>query len=281
MVKIAAMGDNVVDCYVAKGTMFPGGNCLNLSVFIRRFGGESAYVGAIGKDAAGQLIATALTSEGVDITHMRVLDEGHTAYCMIGHRDADRVFLRADLGVSMFEPAATDYAFLTGWDAVHVGQSSGLDAFLPGIVASARLSYDFSTRRDAAHRHAIAPHCFLASISGGDLSRTEAESLARETGAAGADWTLVTRGDEGALLYGAGRMFAVPAAPAALVDTLGAGDTFIARTLYGLVKGEAPPALLSAAAAAAAETCRYYGAVGYPAPIALQGDVPELRATVQ
>lgn len=277
MTKIAAMGDNVVDCYVSKDTMFPGGNCLNVSVFIKRFGGSSAYLGAIGKDDAGDLIQAALAEEGVDTSHLRVLQAGSTAYCMIGHRNADRVFLRADLGVSMFEPSIGDIEFLSGFDAVHIGQSSGLDAFLVQAAEKTRLSYDFSTRRDADHRLAIAPLCFLASISGGGLSRDEALALVQDVRAAGAKWVLVTRGDEGAILCGEGGFLEVPAAPAELVDTLGAGDTFIARTLYGLTRGEAPQDLLAAAAAAAAETCRYFGAIGYPAPISLTGDVPELR----
>lgn len=277
MVKIAAMGDNVVDCYVSKDTMFPGGNCLNVSVFIKRFGGESAYVGVIGKDAAGALLMESLLTEGVDASHLRVIEGGATAYCMIGHRGADRVFLRADLGVSMFEPWADDFAFLNGFDAVHIGQSSGLDEFLKEAGSATRLSYDFSTRRDRAHRQEIAPLCFLASISGGDLKRAEALAILQELTEAGAKWALITRGDEGAILAGEGQLFEVAAAPAELVDTLGAGDTFIARTLYGLVKGEAPEELLKVAALAAAETCRYFGAVGYPAPIALQGDVPELK----
>lgn len=277
MIKIAAMGDNVVDCYISKGTMFPGGNCLNVSVFIRRFGGHSAFIGAIGQDAAGKVIETALLNEGVDLKRLRILD-GPTAYCIIGHRDADRVFVRADLGVSMFAPVDDDIAFLTNFAAVHIGQSSGLDDHLAAAAAQTFLSYDFSTRRDPDHRRTIAPLCFLASVSGGDLSRHEALAMAGELREGGARWVLVTRGSEGAMLLGAEGLFEVPASPAELVDTLGAGDTFIARTLYGLVAGEPPQALLLAAAVAAAETCRYLGAVGHGAPIALSGDVAELQA---
>lgn len=278
MIKIAAMGDNVVDCYISNGQMFPGGNCLNLSVFIRRFGGQSAYIGAIGKDEAGAVIKTALHAEGVDLSRLRVLD-GPTAYCIIGHRDADRIFVRADLGVSMFTPNMADIAWLSRFSAVHIGQSSGLDAHVPAAARETRLSYDFSTRRDAGHRRTVAPFCFLASVSGGELDRAAALAIAAELRGAGATWVLVTRGGAGALLLGAPGMFEVAASPAELVDTLGAGDTFIARTLYGLVAGETPDVLLKAAADAAADTCRYFGAVGHGAPIALSGDVPELQAS--
>lgn len=266
--KIAAIGDNVVDCYRARGEMYPGGNCINVAINARRSGAATAYVGAVGKDTAGDVIAAALADEGVDISHLRRLD-GPTAYCIIGHRDGDRVFESFDLGVSMFTPSADDLAFLDGFDAAHVGQSSGLDAHIPAIAARARLSYDFSVRRDRPHRLAIAPHCHLASASGGDLDEREAQAIARELMDAGAQWVLVTRGREGALLFTGERNFAVKPTPIIPVDTLGAGDAFIARTLYGLLAEEPPERLLAEAANLAAQACLYYGAVGHAAPLAL------------
>jgi fructoselysine 6-kinase len=266
MVKIAAIGDNVVDCYPARGMMYPGGNCLNVSVFIRRFGGNSAYIGAIGGDGAGELILRALREEGVDTKRLRQI-EGPTGYCMIDHRGGDRVFGNFDLGVSMFTPSSDDIDFLESFDAVHVGQSSGLDAHLDTIAAAARLSYDFSTRRDAPHRRAIAPLCFLASVSAGDLSPEEATTISADLLQSGARWVLTTLGKAGAFLSDAQSRIHVAALPVVALDTLGAGDTFIARALYGLVADEEPRALLEAAAVAAAHTCTYFGAVGHGAPI--------------
>jgi len=271
MIKIATMGDNVVDCYVSRGEMFPGGNCLNVSVFTRRFGAETAYIGAIGRDPAGDVILSVLQQEDVGVSRLRRID-GPTAYCVIGHRDGDRVFESFDLGVSMFQPDEGDFEFLQGFSAVHVGQSSGLDRHLERAAGCTRLSYDFSTRRDAGHRKSIAHFCFLASVSGSGFAPAEIESVSEDLLAGGAKWVLVTRGRDGATLWGSGGKFAVMAAPVEAVDTLGAGDSFIARTLYGLVAGEEPFKLLQAASIAAAETCRHYGAVGHGRPI----DVPAL-----
>jgi fructoselysine 6-kinase len=272
MVKIAAVGDNVVDCYVSRGLMYPGGNCLNVSVFARRFGAKSAYIGAIGADPAGRLITASLNEEGVDTSRLRVV-EGQTAYCVIGHRGADRLFLTSNLGVSVFEPSGEDVVFLRGFDAVHVGQSSGLDRFVPAIAAAAPLSYDFSVRRDAVHREAIGPLCFLSSISGGDIPPDEAESIADHLLALGSQWVLVTRGDEGATLARAGARFRVAAFPADAVDTLGAGDAFTARVLFGIMCGEAPQNTLEAASIAAASICEYFGAVGHGAPLDIAADL--------
>ncbi|MER8911986.1 PfkB family carbohydrate kinase [Mesorhizobium sp. M0854] len=275
MVKIAAIGDNVVDCYLARDEMYPGGNCLNVSVYVSRFGGRSAYVGTIGKDRAGDLICTALASERVDITRLRRL-EGPTAYCLIGHRNADRIFLDFDLGVSVFTPTQEDLDFLSGFQAVHIGQSSGLDPWVAAVSSKSLLSYDFSTRREPGHRREIGPYCYLACVSGDGLDDKELAAIAAELLACGSKWVLVTRGRAGAVLHGDTVSYRTPARLVKPVDTLGAGDTFIARTLFGLLKKEPPQDILGHAAEAAAATCRYYGAIGHATAIDLGKMTPEI-----
>jgi fructoselysine 6-kinase len=276
MVKIVAMGDNVVDCYIARGEMFPGGNCLNLAVQARRFGAGAAYIGAIGNDRAGEVIQQALIVERVDVSRLRLID-GPTAYCVIGHRGAERVFLSWDLGVSMFTPAVEDFQYLEAFDAVHIGQSSGLDAYAPEAARRTLLSYDFSTRRDPEHWRSIAPHCFLVSISASDLDENGAQSVATELLEAGARWALATLGARGAALAGRDGLFTIAAEPVEPVDTLGAGDTFIARTLLGLLEGENPRHALCAAAQAAARTCLDFGSIGHGAAIDLSGHAERRR----
>jgi len=276
MVRIVAVGDNVVDCYPAQDRMFPGGNCLNVSVFARRFEAAAGYIGAIGRDAAGEAIQGALAAEGVVVDRLRVLD-GPTAYCIIGHRDGDRVFLKFDLGVSMFEPEEADFAAIRAFDAAHVGQSSGLDGHLERIASEIRLSFDFSTRRDVGYRRSLAPLTFLASFSAGDLERDDAVALVRQTLSDGAEWCLATRGENGAVLGRKREIFEVAASPVQVVDTLGAGDTFISRTLVGLLQEDNPRLILEAAALAAAETCTRVGAIGHAAPMAVDtGPVPAI-----
>jgi len=267
--RIVAVGDNVVDCYRKHAVMFPGGNCVNVAAFASRFGAQSAYVGAVAADAAGDLLTEALGKEGVALDRLRVV-EGFTAYCVIDHEDGDRVFVRSELGVSRFSPSPEDLAYVASFDAVHVGRSSGLDAHLADLAAAARLSYDFASADDPQHVSRVAPLCFLASISGGGLPRAEAEELLRSVSAAGARWTLLTRGAEGALLTDGTTVHECPAAPATVVDTLGAGDTFTARVLVGLLRGERPSDSLADAARAAAATCGTVGAFGHGMPV----DVP-------
>lgn len=270
MVSVVAFGDNVVDCYADRGVMLPGGNALNVSVFAHRFGAETSYVGAVGDDPAGRHIRDALIQEGVDVSRLRSL-AGRTASCFIGGRNGEREFLRADLGVSIIAPNDGDLAHMESFDAVHTGRSSHVDPHLDAFAQRTRLSFDFAIVRDRERIARIAPRCFLVSFSGADLSRSGVQALCDDVRRAGARWCLVTRGHSGAMLAGPDGTAEVPAAETKAVDTLGAGDTFIARTLVGLLEAEPPDAALGAAAQASAETCSRVGAFGHPAPIDVDG----------
>jgi len=273
--RIVTAGDNVVDCYPELGTMFPGGNTLNVSVFAARFGASAAYLGQIAADTAGAAITAALQDEGVDTSGLRRVP-GSTAHCVIGHdAQGDRVFISSDLGVSVFTPSQEDLARLKAVDAIHVGASSQLDPWIPAFAEQTRLSYDFGTRHDPEHIRRVGCVSFLIVLSGGGLDDAAFESLLTQGEASGATWTLVTRGTEGAVLSNGRRRWTSQAHRAdGIVDTLGAGDTFCTRVLIGLLRNENPDQFLPEAAIAAAHTCTQFGAFGHGVPIA-----SEIRAT--
>ncbi|TPW28948.1 PfkB family carbohydrate kinase [Pararhizobium mangrovi] len=263
---ILAFGDNVVDCYAEQDLMYPGGNCLNVAVFARRFGCDSAYAGAVADDPAGTLIVRSLEEERVEIASLR-REAGHTAFCVIKTIDGERTFVGADLGVSIVAPTPYDLKRMTGVDAVHTGRSSQVDRWLGAIAERTRLSFDMATVRDIGEIESAAPHCFLLSLSGGDLSAHDALALSRKARSAGAQWVLTTRGAAGALLSGPYGTYETDADAISPLDTLGAGDTFIARTLAGLLRGEQITMLLREAAREAGRTCLHSGAIGHGRPI--------------
>jgi len=262
--RIIAFGDNVVDCYRDQDLMFPGGNCVNHAVFARRAGAHTAYAGAVSDDDAGRLIRQALVDEGVDIASLRT-KAGGTAYCVIETAGGERMFVGANLGVSIIAPSFDDINRLADFDALHTGRSSHVDAWLPYFAARTKVSYDLATVHDGERIHRVARHCFLLAFSGGGLSKDEALSLAQGARTAGARWSIVTRGSEGALLVGDEGVFEAPATPVEAVDTLGAGDTFIANVLVGLLAFTSPMEILQNASVAAARTCLTSGAFGHEA----------------
>jgi fructoselysine 6-kinase len=261
MVSILTARDNVVDCYVDEGKVFAGGNALNVAVFARHAGATTAYAGTVGTDAAGDLIRNALALEGVSTDFLQVR-AGSTAYCVIGRNNGDRVFREVGLGVSQTPLDGGLVSPASGFDAVHLSVSSRLEDSTPDLASVSRLSFDFSTTRDPALLGAVAPHCHLASFSGGDLTRPDALKLARHAVELGANWALVTRGAGGAVLVNRGDTYEAPAAHTTLVDTLGAGDTYIATLLTGLLQAIGPQEAMTRASKASALTCSRLGAFG-------------------
>lgn len=266
--RILAFGDNVVDCYRDQNLMFPGGNCVNHAVFARRAGAETAYAGAVCDDDAGRLIRQALVEEGVDVSSLR-MEPGQTAYCVIETQEGERVFIGANLGVSIIAPLRADLARLSDFDAVHTGRSSHVDAWLPRFAAATKVSYDLATVHDPERIAQVAPHCFLLAFSAGGTRHEEALALAQAARAAGARWSLVTRGIDGAVLAGEAGVFEAPAQPVNAIDTLGAGDTYIANVLVGLLGKRDPETILKDAAEAAARTCLIRGAFGHAATMSV------------
>ena len=145
--KLLGAGDNVVDRYHDLGRMFPGGNALNVAVAAARAGAQAAYLGAVGTDRAGDSVLAGLHAEGVDTSHVRVID-GPNAYADVMLVEGDRVFVGADIGVSRFRLDSDDLAWAATFDLVHTGDCSMLEDQVAELAGVAPVSFDFSIHRD-------------------------------------------------------------------------------------------------------------------------------------
>lgn len=265
--RLLCLGDNVVDRYVDDGVMYPGGNALNVAVHARRLGIETAYLGVTGADAAGELVRSALAAEGVDASRVEIVP-GMTAYADVRVVDGNRVFGHGDPGISRFvldEAQLTDAA---GFDLVHTGDCSGVESQLPQLaVAARRLSFDFS-EQPWPYVEGLAQHVDIAIVSLPSGAESGALAFGRRVRDLGPSTVAVTGGASGAWLLTEESTSWAPAGTGPIVDTLGAGDAFIARLLAGLLRAEQPGDALTAATAYASAACATYGAFGHPgAPI--------------
>lgn len=264
-VRVVALGDNVVDCYPDLGVMFPGGNALNVAVHAHRLGASAAYIGAVGTDEAGVLVRDALVAEAVDTDRLRVV-EGGNAYAVVRLVNGNRVFGAGGIGVSRFTVSEDDLAACREADLVHTGECSMLEGDLDRLAGAARrLSFDFSERPWAY----VAEHAPKVDVAILSAASTEADprDLVTRVAALGPSLVAVTQGDAGATLWVDGHLLHAPAGDGPVVDTLGAGDAFIARFLIGLGRDEEPAELLHAATAYASASCREHGAFGHRTPL--------------
>jgi fructoselysine 6-kinase len=264
-VKVLGIGDNVVDKYLHLGLMFPGGNALNVAVFAHRYGAEAAYIGVLGNDRAGRHIHETLGKEGVDVSRVQFVDRPNR-YARVTLVDGDRVFLPGchKEVTRMLALSGADYEFMRGFDVVHTSVYSFIDDHLPAIRSHSRLvSYDYSNVYDPQVLEKTLPYVDCAFFSGTGKPVEEIRALQRQLCEKGPRLVMVTRGAAGAILYQGGAYHEQEAVTTQVVDTLGAGDAFIARFLVGSLRGGEVRAALRGAAEASAAACRSHGAFGY------------------
>jgi len=270
----------------------PGGSCLNVAVGLGRLGVRTALVARISGDQFGGLIRSHLAASGVlpdhlvpaaELTGLGIADivDGRAGYAFHTAEAADRMLSPADLPEL---PAAA---------LLHVGsialaqepQASTLDGLLHTQRRRRLISLDPNVRPGVIADRAA----YLARLGGwircSDIVKASEEDLAwlfpgedpQEVAARwltdGAALVLITLGADGAWARTATSGARVGAVPVAVVDTVGAGDAFMAAVLAALVDSGRTDrerlltlddaglrGLLSWAVAAAAVACTRAGA---------------------
>ncbi len=249
--------------------VLPGGQVATALLAGARLGLRGAFIGATGTDGAADVVLAPLAAAGIDVTGVRrvsgaatrlatiLVDRANGERTVLWYRDP-RLRLRSE-DVPHGQIARARCVLLDGDDpdvSAHAAQRAR-DAGVPVVLDVDVL--DAGTER------------LLALADFPVVSREVAEALGSTRGvreglvrlvANGARMAVVTLGDSGCLARLGDREFASPAFPIAPRDTTGAGDVFHAAFIWGLLEGLEPEALLRAANAAAAISCRALGAQG-------------------
>ncbi|HYO38530.1 MAG TPA: carbohydrate kinase [Nocardioidaceae bacterium] len=296
MPSFLVVGESLVDIVVpADGSSrhnAVGGSCLNVAVGLARLDVPTTLVTRVGDDDFGRQVAEHVQASDVVLSPGSVVTDGTTSTAT-AHLDT--------------EHAAT-YEFDLEWDlptvdlptdvlGVHVGslgatlepgKAAVMDLVRRAVDADVFVSYDPNIRpfflrdREAAWRDVceIAGGARLVKLSDEDLELLRPGSphddVCRELLAGRhTEVVVLTRGGRGATAYTEGATLHVPAPPTDVVDTVGAGDSFMAAMLAMLCDWDVPAGgegalralddarvelLVRGAAAAAAVTCSRRGA---------------------
>lgn len=271
--KIIGVGDNVVDCYLDQRLYYPGGNAVNVAVNCRRDGAELVeYLGVFGDDGAAEHIKACLAAEGVSFGRSR------KAYARSGHPGVnltaagDRVFVGGpkDTAQHILRLRLTppDLDHIASFDCCHTSCYSGIEPELANIASRCPVSFDFSTQATDAYIREVTPHVRFAFFSGASLTEERLASIISLCHGCGVEVVGITLGEKGALFSRGGKRFVQPIKPASsVVDTMGAGDSFIAGFLTRFHDSGDIAAALDYAADRAAMTCSFFGGFGYPHPL--------------
>lgn len=271
-----------------------GGSPFNVAVGLARLGQPVAFLSQISRGFLGERLMRALAAEGVAASTVQRSDapttlsligvdaQGVPSYAFYGEGCADRLLDESALAALPAGVKAINfgsYATVVGSTAatqrtlVERSQGRALIAYDPNI----RLNVEPRLPVWRAQIEWMLPRTQLLKVSDEDLrlvwpGLAPAEFAARAL-AQGVALVVVTRGGEGASGWTATAQVDVPPVQVAVVDTVGAGDTFQAALLTWLAErdGLAAAALavlskdalaeaLGFAARAAAITCSRRGA---------------------
>lgn len=281
--RVLGFGDNIVDRFIDRGIEYPGGNAVNVAVYMRRLGSHAEYLGVFGDDELATFLRSAIDAQGVSTAHS-VVKSGHSGVARLRVVNGERVFAGGnDGGVTVTDPIDLEEdrgEYVRKFDLAHTSVYSRTESVLPELCAAGVLvSYDFSSEpeyRRPEHLDEVAPYLNLALFSCSDLSSEQTWELLDEAIKRGAQLALATRGLNGAMITDGHNRVAGPAREVpeglSIVDTMGCGDAFLTGCMVSLFESgwnrEETPGLkhlkrsLQAGADAAYDQCFVEGAFG-------------------
>ena len=231
MIRSISIGFNTMDVYDFVKTMYPGGNQLNTAIYAKWAGADSAYLGYFSDDVRGQHLKWVLEKNKVDLTRCKVL-HGQCSYAMTTLVDGNRTFHGTRKGVNAMTPIVLDeedLAYIKGFDLAISDCYSNLD---PAEIQKINdlgvpFAYDFSEEFTEEILKEYCPHvdyCFLSCNQQG--KEEQIHELLQRIHSYGPKIVVGTRGAEGQIVFDGEQFYTGKAAPATVVDTMGAGDSF-------------------------------------------------------
>lgn len=255
-----------------------GGAETNVAIGLVRLGCPSSWIGRLGDDALGRRIVRGLRAEGV-VSHVTLDGEAPTGLMLKDYPrpGTSRVaYYRAGSAASRIEPRDLPEDAIRAADVLHV---SGINlAISPASARTTRAAIDIAREAgtlvsfDVNHRSRLwtgeaARPAYREVIGLADVVFAGDDEAALVTGATAHDEqaralaglgpaeVVVKLGADGAFALRDGCRVDQPVVPVTVVDTVGAGDAFVAGYLAELVAGGTVEERLRVGAATGAFAC--------------------------
>ena len=260
---VTVVGEVVIDRFFnADGTVLDvaGGSSANTAIALQRSGIDTALRARFSKDAAGRSLRAHNAAEGLDlsaapdaeepasIVEVRLAADGQPSYVFRLAGAADWQWTDAELATPL--PSGTQLVHFGSIAAVWQPGAGRMREWISGLQPRPLVSFDPNARPAAASTDAEAQLMRdgieawvrisdFVKVSDEDL-RWIAPGVPEDDKAA--EWSsitnfvVMTRGADGASVFVDGhRLFDIPGVPTQVVDTVGAGDTFMAWLIRGVL----------------------------------------------
>ncbi len=254
---VACVGELLWDVLPEGRTL--GGAPANVAYHLARLGRAVTLVTRVGRDELGAAALAELAARGVPVADVQVdaLPTGAAHVTLDAHGHAAYRFVTPAAFDALAPPAHAPRVVVFGT----LGQRDPrAAATIRRLASGARVAaYDVNLRPPHTPIETVIASLPLATLV--KLSQEEADTLAAALGAPvapaafarfvnerfGARLVCITRGASGAGLWTGGEWHDVAGIAANAIDTVGAGDAFVAALLDGWLEGRAPAELLERA----------------------------------
>lgn len=250
-----------------------GGKGANQAVAAARLGADVAFVGAVGRDAAGNELVSHLGQEGIDISAVSVVGESSGTALVTVDESGENTIVVAS-GANWFVELNDAARAIIGESSVVLSQ---LEIPFDVVEAVGRATTGTFILNAAPPAHL--PPSLLETVDVLIVNQHEAMAMAGSLDpdalrAIGVPTVVATLGAEGAQVVTAGDVGYVPAPPVRPVDTTGAGDAFCGAFAVATDEGRDPFEAATFGTAAGALATRRVGArVGLPDRVALDAAI--------
>lgn len=263
-----------------------GGAPANFAGHAALLGADVAFISAVGDDDYGQKAISILRGFGVDINRLQVIpnsrtgtvsvvldQDGNASYTIHEGSAWDRIEWNQDVECRLTDADAVYFGTLgqrseLSRNTIRRYLRAAQEAGVPRIL-------DINLRPPFYDKAMICDSIRLASIlklSDDELfavcnafeipvDEPPGALLRRVIDKQKLDLVVMTRGAEGALLVTPDELVEQSAIPTLVCDTVGAGDSFTAAFLLGVLRGETHQSNLLNACSVAAAVCAYSGAI--------------------
>lgn len=255
---------------------YPGGKGGNQAIAAARLGGRVALVGRTGADSMADIVRTALSDEGVDTTELKDVAGQSTgrALIMVDAHAENSIVVVAGANACLSAQHVDGAAAVIGAAQVVVAQ---LEVPLDTVLAAAgHIRGRFVLNPAPAQRlpAELLRRVDVLVVNEGEYEVVSGRPLPDDLATVSADLersdlpasVVVTLGRRGALVWHDGTLSPIPAPAVTVVDTTGAGDTFVGALAHALARGDSLlPAAHWAVCAASLSTRAGGATTGMPA----------------
>ena len=244
-----------------------GGAPANVAAGLAKLGLHSAFVGKVGSDPFGRFLEKTFGDAGVDVSRMVFDKKVKTGLAFVAHKPGgvpEFTFYRDPSADMLLEPSELDADFIARSRVFHYGSISMISepsrsatrgAAKIALDAGALVSYDPNYRPSLWESPAQAKAGMIEGLAFAHVVKLSEEELAFLTGldsmvagtaallemAGNASVVLVTRGPDGCFWATKNDRGVSPGFKVEPIDTTGAGDAFVAGTLFKLLEMDISP----------------------------------------